>query len=119
MYNTKLASNSKLESLLGELKNELKKLYGEHLKDIILYGSYARGDYDSESDIDIMILVDLDDIKQQEYRDVLAEKVTDLSIKYEVLVSVMDNYYKNFNHRASYVPFYKNIMQEGIRIYAN
>ena len=29
--------------------------------DILLYGSYARGDFRPDSDIDIMILVDLSD----------------------------------------------------------
>ena len=32
----------------------LSKIYGEHLKTVILYGSYARGDYTENSDIDIM-----------------------------------------------------------------
>ncbi len=119
MYNTKLSDDRKLVSLLEELKNELQKLYGNYLKNIILYGSYARGDYDSESDIDIMVLVDLDNVDQREYRDVLAEKVTDISIKYDVLISVIDNNYEDFNIRATYVPFYKNVIQEGIKVYAN
>ena len=40
---------------------EVSGIYGSHLKKIILYGSYARGDFREDSDIDIMILVDLDD----------------------------------------------------------
>lgn len=32
----------------------LSKIYGDHLKTVILYGSYARGDYTEDSDIDIM-----------------------------------------------------------------
>ena len=119
MYNIKLPDDGKLVPLLEELKSELQKLYGDNLKNIILYGSYARGDYDSESDIDVMVLVDLDDIGQREYRDVLAEKVTDISIKYDVLISVIDNNYEDFNIRASYVPFYKNVIREGIKVYAN
>ena len=38
--------------LLNEYVNELTKIYGSHLKKIILYGSYARGDYREDSDID-------------------------------------------------------------------
>ena len=35
-----------------------RKVYGiDRIKSIILYGSYARGDYDSESDIDITAVV--------------------------------------------------------------
>lgn len=36
---------------------ETQKLLGERVKKVILYGSYARGDYNSDSDIDIMILL--------------------------------------------------------------
>ena len=38
-------------------KDEIKEVYGCHLKNVILYGSYARGDQNEESDIDIMILL--------------------------------------------------------------
>ena len=34
----------------------------------MLYGSYARGDYTSESDVDIMILLDLSDMEIKNYR---------------------------------------------------
>ena len=35
---------------------EMKRILGENLKKVILYGSYARGDYTENSDIDIMVL---------------------------------------------------------------
>lgn len=44
-----------LNSLLKQYIEEIGKIYGEHLKSVILYGSYARGDFRPESDIDIMI----------------------------------------------------------------
>ena len=37
----------------------LKNIFGGSLEQIWLYGSYARGDFDSESDVNIMVLVDL------------------------------------------------------------
>ena len=48
-----------IHTLLTQYLLELKKIYGTYLKSVILYGSYARGDYTSDSDIDIMLLVDL------------------------------------------------------------
>ena len=50
-----------IQTLLSEYLSEIQKIYGIHLKSVILYGSYARGDYTADSDIDIMILVDLSD----------------------------------------------------------
>ena len=34
------------------------KMYGEHLRSVVLYGTYARGDDTADSDVDIMLLVD-------------------------------------------------------------
>ncbi|NLB78061.1 MAG: nucleotidyltransferase domain-containing protein [Clostridiaceae bacterium] len=118
MHSNKLVGDGKLDPLLEELKNELQKVYGSHLRSIILFGSYARGDYDPESDIDIMVLVDLDDAGQRQFSNALVEKVADIFIKYGVLISVIDSNYKDFNSRASYVPFYKNVIREGVVVYA-
>ncbi len=48
-----------LNGILGKYVEDIHRLYGERLKTVILYGSYARGDFKPDSDIDIMILVDM------------------------------------------------------------
>ena len=50
-----------LNEILKKYAEDVHKIYGEKLRTIILYGSYARGDFRPDSDIDIMILVDLSD----------------------------------------------------------
>ena len=52
-----------MKTLLEQYTKILQKIYGKHLKSVILYGSYARGDYREDSDIDIMILLDLSYLK--------------------------------------------------------
>lgn len=56
-----------IQTLLTDYLAEIQKIYGLHLKSVILYGSYARGDYTPESDVDIMILVDLPDDEIDQY----------------------------------------------------
>jgi len=43
--------------ILDELKARLVALLGDKLDSIILYGSYARGDADEDSDIDVMVIL--------------------------------------------------------------
>ena len=62
-----------MQSQLERYVDEIKKIYGNHLKAVILYGSYARGDFRADSDVDIMILVDLTDMELKGYRHQLSE----------------------------------------------
>ena len=52
-----------LEEILKKYTADVRAIYGERLCEVILYGSYARGDYREDSDIDIMILVDMDEME--------------------------------------------------------
>jgi predicted nucleotidyltransferase len=77
-----------VKKLLAELKTGLKKLYGERLTRLYLYGSYARGDFREGSDLDVMIVLD----NYKSYWDELvrsAELASDLSLEYDVTVSRM------------------------------
>jgi uncharacterized protein len=51
---------------------------GEKLEKVILFGSYARGDYDEESDIDIMVIADIALGEANETRDKINAKTRDL-----------------------------------------
>ncbi|RGO25156.1 HEPN domain-containing protein [Dorea sp. OM02-2LB] len=46
-----------MQDLIKQYVEAVKKIYGSHVRQIILYGSYARGDFRPDSDVDIMILV--------------------------------------------------------------
>lgn len=46
---------------------EIKKIYGTHLRKVILYGPYARGEFGENSDVDIMILLDISDLELKKY----------------------------------------------------
>ena len=51
----------KIDKVIQQFTLKLLELLGDRLKKVILYGSYARGDYSENSDIDIMILTDFSD----------------------------------------------------------
>jgi len=110
--------NTKISKLSEELKNEIISVYGNNLEDIILYGSYARGDNGLDSDMDIMILVNEQESELASYRSKLMEKMNELSLKFDIVISSIDKSKADFLKYTEYVPFYRNVMQEGIGLYA-
>ena len=52
-----MSSRETVNAMLNEFTRQVKIAFGEKLSEVILFGSYARGDFDSESDVDIMILM--------------------------------------------------------------
>ena len=59
-----------VNKIICEFITGVNDILGDRVKKIILYGSYARGDFNKSSDIDIMILTDLTDDEIGEYRDI-------------------------------------------------
>ena len=45
----------KIKNIMSEVYEELIKLFGKKIERITLYGSYARGDFKLESDVDIVV----------------------------------------------------------------
>ncbi len=69
-----------VKDLLNGYIVELQNIYGKHLQSVILYGSYARGDFTKDSDVDIMILLNLTDEEIKKYRNRLSEYTYDFYI---------------------------------------
>ncbi|MGK7932372.1 MAG: nucleotidyltransferase family protein [Microcystaceae cyanobacterium] len=80
---------------------------------LILYGSQARGTANQNSDIDIMVVLKG---KNSAYQEIIrmGEITTELSLKYNELISVFPIYEDNYLSQST--PLLKNIHQEGIRI---
>lgn len=95
---------------------EVNSILGNRIKRIILYGSYARGDFKKSSDIDIMILTDLTDNEIVEYRGKISDKAYDIEYENEfniTLLPLIKNIDK-FNYWLEALPFYMNVQKEGV-----
>lgn len=117
MRNISLIKDQKTREILAEVEKRVKKIFGDKLKKVILFGSYARNEQDEESDIDIMTLVDLNMGELSCYQSAIIDAVFDLELEHNVLISVAKASYYNFNRYADVLPFYMNIRNEGIEIY--
>ena len=93
---------------------QVKELLGIRLKKIILYGSYARGDYNKQSDVDIMILTDLSFKEIEEYRDKISDTTYDIELNTGIILSPVIKNIEKYNSRIHFVPFYKNVEKEGV-----
>ncbi len=117
MKNLETIKDKKLLKILGDVEHEIRQLFGDKLKGLILYGSYARNEQVPESDIDIMILVDDNEEGLRNYRYLIADIMGELTIKYGKLISLAEVTYNRFVDFLEVLPFYKNIKEEGVEIY--
>ena len=51
----------RIHNIIYQFSQQLKDIMESKLTKVIVYGSYARGDYNSSSDVDVMILVKMSD----------------------------------------------------------
>ncbi|MGH7847707.1 MAG: nucleotidyltransferase domain-containing protein [Candidatus Binatia bacterium] len=99
------------QDILDELKSGLELLYRKRLKGVYLFGSYARGKADRESDLDVMVV--LQDFKSYAREvDRTAELAGDLSLKHGVTISLVFTREREWLHGDT--PFLSNVRDEAI-----
>jgi predicted nucleotidyltransferase len=111
-----ILTKTELYDLLNGFVIKLKELLGTHLNDVILYGSYARNEAEEGSDIDVMILVDLPENEILKIRDEIYNFASDILYEKSILVSTIIHNKELFITRSGFVPFFRNVIQEGIKI---
>ena len=105
------------KALLEKYTKILEKIYGKHLKVVILYGSYARGDFRPDSDVDIMILVDMSDLELKAYGQQLSYMTYDFNMDHDLDIKPIAKSEAHFNKWIVNYPFYSNIHKEGVVLY--
>ena len=113
-----MCTQSQLNNILASVAHTARETLGDKLREVILYGSYARGDYDEESDIDIMVLADIPAEECWEYRSRMSEDISRLNLDNDVLLSVAVKDCHTFDKWFSVLPFYQNVRNEGVVISA-
>ena len=117
---------------LTELKEKIREKYPD--SEIILYGSKARGDYNENSDIDLMIIIkdehrinksiSFEELEKlyflpvaKKVKNEILDILTDIQVKYCVSIDfqVKNKSYVETN-LAGVVPLYRNIRKEGVEL---
>lgn len=106
-----------IQSLIEQYIAEIKKIYGVHLRKVILYGSYARGDFKMDSDVDIMILLDMSDVDLKAYSQQLSYMTYDFNLDNDLDIKPIAKSEEHFNKWVVSHPFYANVNKEGGVLY--
>lgn len=107
-----------LKEILKKYVDDIQKLYENNLKEVILYGSYARGDFKANSDIDIMILVDMTDEEIRKKGRFLSDMTFDYNFDNDLEIMPIVKNLEHFNRWVRAYPFYNNVKKEGVELYA-
>lgn len=96
------------------IKEKLSEIFKERLKQLILFGSYARGNLNDESDVDLLLITSNKLTFEEK------EKLTEIELyiltNYNLFISIIPESEKFIND-YSWIPFYQNIEKEGIILY--
>lgn len=107
-----------LKLVLDDICNRAKEEFGTALDSVVLYGSYARGDYDEESDVDVMIIADMSNEEIRSFAKLFSDYSLDIDLKYNIVLSLMLQDKATYDRYKATYPFFKNIEKEGVDLAA-
>ena len=111
-------SDSRINVITQKVISAAMDTLGNKLDKVILYGSYARGDYESDSDIDFLILADVAQEEVSKWDSDINKRLQGIDLEYDILVSVYVTGREIFNGYVDILPYYASINREGVVLYA-
>ncbi|MCR5482013.1 MAG: nucleotidyltransferase domain-containing protein [Clostridia bacterium] len=112
-----MLEKNQMKMIISDLCSGLTRIFPGEEPEAILFGSYARGDADEGSDVDVLVLLDStkEMIAQKEWE--VGNIAGDILLNYGVLVSPVVENRKYYIENSSFLPFFRNIEREGVRVY--
>jgi predicted nucleotidyltransferase len=108
-----------LKKITNEITQAAKTVLGDKLHKVILYGSYARGDFHEYSDIDIMVLADVENEETRLYDKKIDELTGWLDLEYNVLIESFVKSKQQFDKYLPVLPYFQNVINDGVELYVN
>ncbi|MFZ5452216.1 MAG: nucleotidyltransferase domain-containing protein [Thermodesulfobacteriota bacterium] len=102
-----------VQQALKELRDYLAKVYGERLRGVYLYGSYARGDFHADSDVDVLIVLE-GTVRPGQEIDRIGDGVADICLEHSMLIATYPVPEEWLKERKS--PLFENVRREGVRL---
>ncbi len=107
-----------IRQVVEATRDRVSQLFPGQKVDAILFGSHARGEATTESDVDIIFLVDSsrEEISSRNWQ--LGKIASDIFFNYDLVVSPIVENRAFYEDRIETLPFYRNIHREGVKINA-
>ncbi len=100
--------------IVHDFKSALEKLYGARLQEVVLHGSYARSDYDDESDSDLFVVLNDNEINTITEVFTLSDLTLQAILQHGKAISALP--VSGQRYRSSSMPVYQNTHREGMRL---
>ncbi len=111
-----MCTEFQLNRIMKAMVECYRVVYGNDVVEIVLYGSYARGDYAEDSDIDIAAVVHGSREELQEKLKAVWDVSAELGLENDIIVSPTVIPYEEFVKYKQTLPYYRNIAEEGQKI---
>lgn len=111
-----MCTENQVNNISKQISQSYRSVYGDSIVAIYLYGSYARGNYTDESDIDITAIVKGNRTDLQEKLKLVWDISADIGLENDVVVSPTVIPYAEYEEYKEILPYYMNIQKEGKRI---
>ena len=105
--------NKQIEHILSEYRDALMNIYGPRIEKVLLFGSYARGDADSGSDIDVLVILRGDVVPSKEIART-GKISSSLSLKNDCVISTV--FISSDRYPDEKSPLIMNVHREGISL---
>lgn len=106
--------DNRVAQIANEYKTNLQQIYGNELAELVLFGSYARGDQHEESDIDFAVVLHNPNTRASAELIKTAPLASHLSVKYGVVISSLP--VALHKKQTSMLGVYREIRKDGITI---
>ena len=105
----------KISRITQEFKKRLEEVYKDNLKEVILFGSAARGEFTEESDIDVLVVLDSITNYEEELNKVFNVQ-REIERRYEdkIIISAVLATQGDYDSRLD--PLYLNVKKEGVTL---
>lgn len=105
-----------VSQIIYRFSQELRKILGNKLSKVIVYGSYARGDYNDCSDVDVMVLVKMSDEEIRAVKNEIYDIAFDIQLSTDIEISPIIKNEEQYEYWVDTLPFYRYVREEGVVI---